>query len=651
MCGIAGIYNLNGENIDSDKLIEMTSLIKHRGPDDEGYVKFNTQTNFLQKCYGIDTIESAKKKYVSVSEPCNANLAFGFRRLSIIDLTECGHQPMCNDDESIWIVFNGEIYNYIELRNELLKDGYNFKSNSDTEVIIKSYEKWGTHCLNKFNGMWSFAIWDNRKKILFCARDRFGVKPFYYYFDSDRFIFGSEVKQILLHNINKSLDFDIIYKSLAFGSYLINSNSSYFKNIKILPHSHFLIIENNKLSINRYYNLPVNKFETFNGSFSDACYEYKDLFIDSVKLRMRSDVEVGSTLSGGLDSSAIVITAAKISPYQFKTFSSFYDLGPKYDERQWIEIIVKKTNSKSHLISASPEMFLSNIEKITWYHDFPLIGSSPVAQFFVMKLANENNIKVLLDGQGSDELTGGYNHTFYRYYADLIKNFKILKFFNEYSNYLKHHPKGTFSDKIIKTIIALLFNEQTLYEFELRKAKVHLTFKPHSFKLNNEIFDFKTSKTSNFLYNLMMSTSIQTLLHFEDRNSMAFSIESRVPFLDFRLVEFVFSLPSHFKIHNHYGKYIHRESLKGLVPDEIINRKDKVAFASPGEQFWLKNELKQLYDDMLDSSDFKNRGIYNIKEIKSLFNDYCNGNNSNAVFLWKIMALEMWFRFVYDKIK
>jgi len=282
---------------------------------------------------------------------------------------------------------------------------------------------------------------------------------------------------------------------------------------------------------------------------------------------------------------------------------------------------------------------------MTWHHDYPLQGSSPMAGYYVMKLASENGVKVLLDGQGSDEMLGGYNHSFYRYYSDQLRSLKLLKFLQEYFTYLKNNEKGSTADKIIKTFLVLLFDEPTLYYYESRLKPSMLTIPWEGRKeYYPEIINLKGSKLSNFHYNLMMSSSMQTLLHYEDRNSMAHSVESRVPFLDYRLVELTFSLPGHYKINNGLGKYIHRQAMKEFVPEEILNRKDKIGFATPGEFFWLRGEMKEMALSVLHSPDFINRGIYNTRLIQDEFNKYLNGKQQNATLLWKVIALETWFK-------
>jgi asparagine synthase (glutamine-hydrolysing) len=649
MCGIGGIVNINREPVNQQELGRMMNIIRHRGPDDEGYLLINTGEGQSLHCHGADTIPPVRDHTTPLVNDFMADAALGFRRLSILDLSETGHQPMSNEDGSLWIVFNGEIYNYVELRESLRKEGYAFHSTSDTEVILKAYHCWGENCLERFNGMWAFAIWDQRGKKLFCARDRFGVKPFYYYFDGTQFIFGSEVKQILVHNIDKSLNEQVIAKSFAISNFLENSGGTYFRHIQLLPHAHFLTLKGSELKIMPYYDLPVDTFERSALSFPEACESYRELFKDSVKIRMRSDVEVGSALSGGLDSSAIVMLASGFTANQFQTFSSYFTHAPAYDERKWISMVVEQTNARAHYVSADPEQVKNEIEKIVWHHDVPLEGSSPVAQYYVMQLAHENKVTVLLDGQGSDEITGGYHHAFYRYYADLLRKFRFGEFIQQYPSYLKHNAKGSFLAKIAKTAAVLALKESSLYRMEARQSFHPLIGIDKQTLSMDEVIDIPASKFSNFLYNQVMSTSIQTLLHYEDRNSMAHSIESRVPFLDYRLVEFVFSLPSPFKIKGHVGKYIHREALRELVPAGILNRKDKVGFLAPGEYYWLRNEWKEFATGLLQSGSFRSRGIFDHHRINQEYVRFQKGDNRNAKKLWQVLMLELWFRKFVDE--
>ncbi len=645
MCGISGIYHLDGRIVDPGQLKHITNIIRHRGPDDEGYLLVNTKDSNCRDYAGEDTIPELKAILPQLKQDMKADLGFGFRRLSILDLSVHGHQPMSYHQNELWIVFNGEIYNYLELKKELLDLGQVFTTGCDTEVILAAYKVWGTSCLQKFNGMWSFAIWDKPNKRLFCARDRFGVKPFNYFFDGKTFAFGSEVKQLMNFIPNKDINNKMIYRSLKMGSFLFYGDETFYRDLKVLPHSHFLVLQNGKIHIERYFDLEDKNFETSKLNFNEACEQYRSLFEDSVRLRLRSDVEVGSCLSGGLDSSAIVCTAHHLNDRSFQTFSAYFDKPAAIDERKWIRIVNEYTGSLEHLISPKPNDVLHDLSKITWFHDTPVVGSSPVTQYYVMEAARKSGVTVILDGQGSDEITAGYNHAFYRYYADLVVRGKWDRISHELLPYLQHQQKGNPLSKLMRIFAALVMPESDIYKNELKHNQPNvLNMDFNGDELLPGFRDFKKGKLSNFLYNLVMSIFLQTLLHFEDRNSMAWSIESRVPFLDYRLVEFAFSLPNEFKIKGQYGKYIHRKSLESIVPRQIVERKDKVNFAAPGENYWLKKEFRQFYEEMLNDSNFKNRGIYDVVKIRKLYQDYLNGDNRYSSLLWKVMATEIWFR-------
>jgi asparagine synthase (glutamine-hydrolysing) len=411
-----------------------------------------------------------------------------------------------------------------------------------------------------------------------------------------------------------------------------------------------LVIEGNHLRVQRYYDLSPDQFEKSRLSFNDAQAQYRELFVDAIKLRMRSDVEVGSTLSGGLDSSAIVSVAAHLTNRSFQTFSAYYTYDARYDERQWIDLVSRAHNLQDHYISVQPEQALQDFYRMTFFMDYPVLGSSYLSQYYVMKLAQQHGVTVLLDGQGSDEISAGYNHAFYRYYADLLRQFRFGKLMRDFPGYLRLHQKGAPWQKILKTLVALAFKESTIYRMEGKHAFSN-PFRPDFSQsaLDANILDLPTGKLANFSYNLLMNTMLQTLLHYEDRNSMSFSIESRVPFLDYRLVEFVFSLPGDYKISKHIGKLIHREALRPLVPKAIIERKDKVSFFSPGEAFWLKNEFRDYTQSVFTSNSFKNRGIYDISGIDKMYQRYLHGETQSGSILWKVFALEHWFRVFIDQ--
>lgn len=653
MCGISGIYNLNGKPADQELLLNMTRLVRHRGPDDEGYCLIDTQRGRAVSAAGTDTIAEFKSSYPQLPVQMDADLALGFRRLSILDLSAKGHQPMANTDGTCWIVYNGEIYNYPELRTELEKLGYAFDTHTDTEVILNAYREWGMNCLTRFIGMWAFALYDLKAKILFCARDRYGIKPFYYSFDNTSFCFGSELKQLLACPINKELNYPMLWRSLKINALLAYGEETHFRQIKALRPGYYLIIRDKQLKTFCYDEWDVSAFEQSKLSFAEAVDEYRSIFLDSVKLQMRSDVEVGSCLSGGMDSSAIVCTASKLTDKPFQTFSSYYDEDKTLDERKWIQHVTEQTGSVSHLVSPAPDKTIEWFENATWHNDLP-VGAGFVSQYAVMQLAKEKGVKVLLDGQGSDELTAGYNHAFYRYFADLARQGKFLQMDRQLHQYFKGKSIGFILSSIPKIKLSAFFSENLLYNIEFSFYR----FEPFNdnFKsilkpqlqsrrqLLAEIRNLPVSRLSNFLYNMMHSTSIQTLLHYEDRMAMAHSVESRVPFLDHRLVQLAFSLPSSYKIKPPVGKYVHREAMKDIIPDAIYNRKDKAIFSTPFYSRWLNGPLRTYVSDIFASQEFRQRGIYNLPIIKQRWKHYTGGSKADGEMLFNVLALETWFR-------
>jgi asparagine synthase (glutamine-hydrolysing) len=653
MCGICGIYSLNGTPADQNLLMQMTGLIRHRGPDDEGYCLINTVQNKAVSAAGKDTIPELQSVYPQLPVQLDADLALGFRRLSILDLSPLGHQPMSDAEDTCWIVFNGEIYNYLELRAELEKLGYLFKTHTDTEVILNAYKQWGIDCQQRFTGMWAFALYDLKHKLLFCSRDRYGIKPFYYTFDKNSFCFGSEIKQLLPCLQNKELNYPMLWRSLKINALLAYGEDTFFTQINALRAGHYLIIKDSQLKSYEYDTWHPESFEQSKLSFADAVEQYRSIFLDSVKLQMRSDVEVGSCLSGGMDSSAIVCTAAHLTDKPFQTFSSYYGEDKTLDERQWIKLVAEQTRAISHLVSPTPDKTIEWFENATWHNDLP-VGAGFVSQFAVMQLAKEKGVKVLLDGQGSDELTAGYNHAFYRYFADLLRSGKLLQMDRQMHAYFKGKPVSKVLSSIPKILMSALLSENTLYNIEFSFYR----FEPFSDSfqsqvsgqlknrrdLLSEIKDLKTSRLSNFLYNMMNSTSIQTLLHYEDRMAMAHGVESRVPFLDHRLVELAFSLPSAYKINPPFGKYVHREAMQGIIPAAIYNRKDKAIFSTPFYSSWMQNNLKDYISDIFASDEFKQRGIYNLPIIKQKWKAFRSGSKANGEMLFNILALEIWLR-------
>ena len=542
MCGIAGIVRFNG-SVQLEQLKSMTDSIVHRGPDGEGH-----------------WINDKK------------NVGFGHRRLSIIDLSEGGHQPMHFQDR-FTITYNGEIYNYIELRKELEAEGIIFKTKCDTEVLLAMYAKKGSDCLDDLDGMFAFAIWDSEKHELFCARDRFGEKPFHYFLDETQFIFGSEMKEIWATGIKKSIQQDKLHQFVLpnKGNTQDELTETHFDGIKKLKNAHFLKIDReNKVTISKYWSL--DNIATNNEiSLEEATDKYYRLFEESVRLRLRSDVPVGSSLSGGLDSSSIVclIDQLKNKDQNQKVFSARFRNFEK-DEGVFIDKVVDSC-SKVDAFTTYPaeEDILAIMDKALLHQEEPFGSSSILAQWKVMELAKENNVTVLMDGQGADEYLAGYTPDT-RVYINQLFFEDRKKHHVEYERYMKQYGHLHSFPK---------YEETETARMKLGRIKKQLLGQP---------INYLTLKDR--LNNMLTEGSLQDLLRYADRNSMAHSLEVRLPFLSHKLVEFAFSLPDHFLLHEGWTKYIHRKVLEPILPQEICWRSDKIGYEPPQNK-WMNNPL------------------------------------------------------------
>lgn len=610
MCGIAGFFDRKLSPDETRPLLDaMLESCAHRGPDYRG--TWST-----------------------------APVCLGHNRLSIIDLSDAANQPM--HYRGLTISFNGEIYNYIELREELEKSGYVFTTHGDTEVILAAYHKWGRDCVTRFIGMWAFALWDSRSGELFCSRDRFGIKPFHYIHRDGRFYFASEMKALKATPVyTNQYNLMQMARGLNLG-WTHYEDETYYAAIKALPAAHNLTVHGDgSVVVERYWD--INFEQRFEGTFEDKKEAFRSLFFDSIRLTERRDVTLGVCLSGGLDSSAI---ASALSVYsggkELKTFTSFYVGKDEVDERPFIQEVLKQyPNILPHYISPTEQDVEEHFDRILFHMDIPMPSSSYISQYFVMKLAAENGIKVVLDGQGSDEIMGGYMHSFYRLIADNLRTgnlpaaLRTLRIHRERQGYGLNKSGDIFA----KSVLATLFTEQQLYSNEFRHSSPWI-FPTLSGQKPFGLRQTGGSRLKQFLYQLLYVTLLPTLLHTEDINSMAFSIESRVPFLDHRLVELCFSLDNDDLIHKAETKYIMRKGLHGVLPDAIANRKDKVGFITRGDRTWLRGRLKHLLEgDFRELSD-----VIDVAKVKDIIRGFEAGDNKNSLFLWRLAMLRGWVR-------
>jgi len=564
MCGISGIININSNSVDKKELKRINDIIFHRGPDSEGF-------------YFKD------------------NLGFGHRRLSILDLSNHGHQPMLYKDKYC-ITYNGEIYNYIELKEELLQKGYHFSSESDTEVILAAYDFWGISCLNKFNGMWSFAIHDIEKDLILFSRDRFGIKPFYYKENEEEFVFGSEIKQLLNSDKSNLLNENVLLESML--THIDNhTEETYFKGIYSLPSSSYMIydLNNNEKIIDKYYKLDINS-ELQNKSEDELILQFKELFSDAIKLRLRSDVVVGTSLSGGLDSSAISAIAsvefAKKSNEKFIAINA-KSIDDRNDESVFAKIVSDKLNLDLNVVMPTYEDFLKTIDDVIYTQEEPFGSPSMFMGWHVFQKARELNCTVMLNGQGSDEILLGYE----RYFTSTL-NFN--KPFRQLKEIINQNKNSRLS--LLNTFAYYIYFRSFFIRKKRLKNKSLLKSKFKESKYFNFVKKSSESYSNPYKLQQLEITELQLphLLRYEDRNSMRHSIETRLPFLDYRLVEFCISLPLSLKIKEGWTKYILRKGINDLLPESIVWRKNKFGFESP-DRIWLSKYNNQMMKEMKDS--------------------------------------------------
>lgn len=625
MCGICGIIDFRNKKVFEKSIYLMMQKMKHRGPDDEGAFFDN-------------------------------HIGLGFVRLSILDLSPKGHQPMFDDSGRYIILHNGEVYNFIEIREELKKAGFKFRSDTDTEVILKSYIFWGEACLDKFNGMWAFVIYDKEKKELFIARDRYGIKPFYYYYDQEKFIFASEIPPILTALQTKpSPNYQAIFDYLVFNR-TDQTEATFIKEIKKLQHGCCLkvicdgtkIINTNgwfnispNVLIKKWYDLreKVNKAKGF-----DSLEEFKDIFISAVGLRLRSDVPVGVCLSGGLDSSSIVsILLKEYHKDDLNTFSAVYKKGQFGDESEFISEF-KPYLKNMYFTTPSSQTLLQDLSQFVKAHGEPIPSTSPYAQFKVMELAREH-VVVTLDGQGADEELAGYHYFFGLFFKDLLKQFDWFKLFEELFYYVYHH-RSLYG---IKTFAYFLLPKSMRTQLRVSEKGYLLNDFAEAYSDNNTIAgnlygsnSLKEALIDHFEYKL------EHLLKWEDRNSMWFSLESRVPFLDYRLVENILAMDGKSKINKGMTKAILRESMKGILPEKIRMRKDKIGFGTPQDEWFREEPFQKLVKDILLSLTFRSRKIINADKALKMYKMHLAGQINIAKEIWKWIHLELWFREFID---
>ncbi|MGE3803294.1 MAG: asparagine synthase (glutamine-hydrolyzing) [Gemmataceae bacterium] len=630
MCGVAGHVWKDPERPANQDVVEaMCQIMFHRGPDGGGVY-------------------------------ADGPVALGHRRLAILDLTDAGAQPMVSNDGRYVITFNGEIYNYVELREQLRQQGCRFHTQTDTEVILEAYRSWGADCVQRFNGMWAFVILDRQAGELFLSRDRIGIKPLYYSVNPAAFLFASEIKALLLAQPElRSPRLSYVARSLASGAFN-DSADTHFRNIQLLlpAHNARYRLADGSLQTWCYWSVNPEEFAQ-RWLRGDPVSALRELIESAIRLHVRADVPVGTCLSGGVDSSTVVGWMSRLLDHPVHTYSGLYP-DPACNEEFYVDLVNRANNAIAGPVRPEPNgTLVDDLESITWHQDVPTAGPGLITQFHVMRRACQD-VKVVLDGQGCDELFAGYLFYFATHFEDLLKErslagrirsawllFSIWRLWG-----MKMVPAGV-APKILGNLPGRLLarafrSAPTLSGFDL----VHPGLK--EFEASDPIQPTFTrvlpGELANLCHQQSTCSSLPALLHYEDRNSMAFSIEARVPFLDYRIVEFALALPSHWKIHGSWTKYVLRRAAAPVLPRQVTWRRSKMGYPTPMDR-WLRNpnEHSRIHDLLFSSSSVQREYLDPVK-LRAMWQQQLAGQDHSWA-LYRALTLELWSRMFIDQLK
>jgi asparagine synthase (glutamine-hydrolysing) len=619
VCGICGIVEL-GRAAQVETAAAMARELDHRGPDGAG----------------------------AFDAP---GVALGFRRLAILDLSEAGMQPFASEDGRHVLVHNGEIYNYRELRAELEGRGHRFRSATDTEVILAAYREWGERCVERFNGMWAFALWDDAERRLFCSRDRFGVKPFYYRHEGGRFAFASELKAFRGDPAFRAeANLPLVRDYVEHGT-LEHTDETFFAGVRKLPPAHSLAVDGRGLRLWRYWQLALEPPP------DDAHELVRSLFVDSVRLRLRSDVPVGTCLSGGLDSSAIACVVDHLMRTEAestlpvgerqRTFTAYFE-GAGYDERPYAEAVVERTRSSAHWVSFGSRDVLEVLPRVVETQDEPFGSTSIVAQWFVLREAAEAGLKVMLDGQGGDEVFAGYPVYVGSRLADLLLGAHLLELRSQVA--AQRRVQGASRSAVAQALVRPLAPERLKRLVRARVKGTSGLVGPVLSEVDGG-YEPPPSPFPDRLRRQMaaiLAHGLPELLRYEDRNSMAHSLEARVPFLDYRLVQACFSVRPEQLLDAGVTKVLLRRSLRDLLPPLVRDRVDKIGFATP-ESRWLREDLGAFAAEVFASRSFADRGLFDVDAVRERLRAHREGRLEGAQGLWRVLNTELWARTFLDR--
>ncbi|HEY3120314.1 MAG TPA: asparagine synthase (glutamine-hydrolyzing) [Vicinamibacteria bacterium] len=644
MCGIAGVCG--GGPDDSRPLPAMTAALRHRGPDDEGYLLADTRRGWAQPFGGADTVRDLHLEPWPAAVPAGADVALGCRRLAIIDLTAAGHQPMPAPGGRFWVAYNGEIFNYRELRAELEGLGHAFRTGSDTEVLLAAWSQWGPEALHRFNGMWAFALYDARQRTVFCARDRFGVKPFHYFWDGDVFAFASEIKGLLAHPRVPRRPHDPALRAFLVDGAMDEGEETFFAGILRLGAGRLLTcsVPERRLAVSRWYALPEPAAERRDPAGLRALLE------DAVRLRLRSDVDVGTCLSGGLDSSSIVALTARLRGDGVRTARRAFTVthpDAEIDESAHAAAVVAATGVQPARTTPTSRELLEDLPALARAQDEPFASSSVYAQWRVMRLARETGVTVLLDGQGADEVLAGYHYHFGPLLAEIARSEGWPAALAEarQAHRVTGRPLSFFLGLLayhglpVPAALRARVVARAATQSRLPRSLLDPAFAAGDGGGHSERHRPRPSLAEERRAEIT-STSLPALLRYEDRNSMAFSVEARTPFLDYRLVEWALALPARALIRDGWTKAPLREAMRGALPETVRLRRDKIGFATP-ESRWLREIAPQVREWLGPAA--RTRPLLRRGRLQSWLSGL-DGARPTPPGLWRLLSVELWCR-------
>lgn len=663
MCGISGIINKGQHSYTAKDIAAMTNVVSHRGPDDEGYVLFTGDAGFVaaggeSTSRGTWESDVPYKPSINIAAgETNYDIAFGHRRLSILDLSAYGHCPMSYANGRYWITFNGEIYNFNQLKEELGQLGHHFISHTDTEVVLAAYAQWGVGCLQKFNGMWAFAIYDIEAKEIFLARDRFGIKPLYYWAPPGKpFCFASEIKQFTVlpgwqATLNGQRAFDYLVYNMT-----DHTDETMFAGVYHIPAGHYYKSSVNNIQTDKNGRVQLIKwyqpnYTSNNIPFNEAATAFEKYFKESVKEHLVSDVAVGSALSGGLDSTAIVCEINNLLKEEGnraaqKTFS-YCTADERYNEKKWVDEAVKAVKVDAHYINETSAGAIEKALELVWYHDEPNQSQSELATYHVYKLAKDNNVKVLINGQGADEYLSGYEAFTNFRWLQLLKKGKFKKLNHEIANSTTYANDGILATYIhlcyylVPSFVRVFFSKKTK-SYKTLSALVSLQHLKAKEQHPYDSMGYKSDSIFSIAHRQLLHNPLPKYLRYEDRMSMANSVEARVPFLSHRLVEFATQLPADYLDGIGETKKLLLHGLRKIVPQAILSRKDKIGFVT-SEEGWVKKELTGQFRKQIEAAIANSKGIIQPAALE-YFDGIVNGTQPFNYNYWRLIAFGEWMK-------